>query len=355
MSQAKTEAPTAQRMRTLREKGQVPLSRRLSSAVAALAGLAATAFLLPGITRDLAALLELGLRAGVAPVEGALLGGRLLVAYGFAITGAAALGAILAGGIQTGWLFAPSRLAPSVAAFNPVTTWSGRLKANAWWGGALGLAQSCVALVAGWTGIQALVRAAERSAIEIAAAALADASATSVALEPVSGPLAMVGAWWLGASALVALADVSVQRQLFEREHRMSLQEIRDEYKQSEGDPQHKARRERAHRDLLRESVRDGARRSDVLVRNPDHYVVGLRYRPDEHDAPTVTLIAQGALVRRALREGRRANVPEFADPPTARALSRLEVDDPVPEPLFDAVAVVFRWLRESETDDSRQ
>lgn len=344
MSSAKTEDPTPQRLRQLREKGQVPISRRLTSVAALLGGLLAVFALGGEAARAIAALLRAALAADADPFSLGAVAARLTATSALAVAGAAAVAAVFAGGVQTGWNIAPKKLAPSLKGFDPIANTKARVRKDAWWSGVLSLAQAAVGVGITWGAVRAVL-AALPSATAAATRAGDGAPLAALAVDT----LTTVGAAWLGLALFAALADAGVQRRLFLDRNRMSLQEVRDEYKRSEGDPEHKARRERAHRELLQTSFREGVKRADVVVRNPTHLAIGLRYRPDEAEAPVITCLGRGDLAKRIVREARRKAVPEYYDRPVARSLIELEVDDEVPPELFEAVAVIFRWLRELE------
>lgn len=344
----KTERPTPQRMRELRKKGQVPYSRALTSYAALVGATAALVALAPSAVEHFEAWAQSAARLEEASPARALRGAlTTLGRFGGAVAGAAAVAAVAAGGVQTGFLFAPSRLALHFASLRPWSTWEQRLRPASWWSGALGGLQLVVGGAATCWAVRRVVVDAHALPIE---------QGGSGALHSAAGTLVALWGAWCGVGALASLADHAAQRALFESEHRMSKQEIRDEFKRSEGDPEHKARRERAHRELFAETLREAARRTDVVVRNPTHVAVGLRYRPEERDAPTVTMVGRGSAARRIVRAARRRSVPEFQERTTARALAQLDVGDEVPETLFEAVAIVYRWLeqeREPSVDSS--
>lgn len=339
MSGAKTEPPTPQRLRKLRDKGQVPTSRRLTSLSALLGGLVGCVAVAPDVAAALHALLSVALRESVSPTEALVLSGRVVATYGLSVAWCAALAAVFAGGVQTGWLLAPKRLAPSLASFNVAQTLKTRWQKNAWWAAALGSAQCAASVAIGWHALARLNRVLPETL------GATDARGLSAALDAAAESVLVSGASLLATGVLAAIADAQVQRRLFTDQHRMSLQEIRDEYKQSEGDPEHKMRREMAHRELLAGSLREGVKRADIVVKNPTHLAIGLRYRPEEEDAPSVTVVGRGDTAKQILREARRRGLPEYADRPTARVLVTLEAGASVPPELFEPVAVIFRWL----------
>ena len=251
--------------------------------------------------------------------------------------------AVALGAIQTGMVFAPKRLAPDAKRLQLGQTWKAQLRADALVNGVIALVAVTLCAVAATIGVRRLVSHAPD---------LAERAATDGGLAvagTVADTLAMVGGVWLIVAVVVAAIDLQWQRHSFLRRNRMSLQEIRDEYKQSEGDPEHKARRERAHRDLLRGDLRAGVKKADVVVVNPVRIAIGLRYRPEELDAPVVTVTGRGDRAKAIKREARRRKVPEYTDRRSAQAIIDLEVGDAVPEELFEPIAVIFRWVSELE------
>lgn len=343
MSTAKTEPPTPQRLRELRRKGDVPLSRKLNQTGALIGGLVGLTAVGVTFTRALAGFTTDMLADQPAPLEALPIAGALFASAALPVAGAAAVGAVAFGAIQTGMVFAPKRLAPDMKRFRIGQTWQAQFRADALVNGLIALVAVTFCAVAAAVGVHRLVaHSPELSERAAADGGLAVAGA-------VADTMAIVGGVWLLVAVTVAAIDLQWQRKAFMRRHRMSLQQVRDEYKRSEGDPEHKARRERAHRDLLRGDLRAGVKQADVVIVNPVRIAVGLRYRPDELDAPVVTVTGRGARAKAIKREARRRRVPEYQDRRSARAIVDLEVGDAVPEELFEPIAVIFRWLSEIE------
>ena len=162
-----------------------------------------------------------------------------------------------------------------------------------------------------------------------------------------TGEWFMVGvAWLLAVVLLVALVDVPLQQYLYRHRLRMSLQEVKDEHKETEGNPQVKSkRRERAREIAYGQSIRR-VPEADVVVMNPTHYAVALRYDERTMGAPHV--IAKGAdlLALRIRDVARDAQVPVLESPMLARALyAHTELDQPVPAALYTAVAQVLAYV----------
>lgn len=151
--------------------------------------------------------------------------------------------------------------------------------------------------------------------------------------------------WLVAAVALVAVLDYLYQRRRFEVALRMTRQELKDELKQEEGDPEIKARirqigRQRAQRRMMREVPK-----ATVVVTNPTHYAVALRYNPPQDDAPVVVARGTGPFAKRIAAVARTNAVPVLERPALARALAGVREGRAIPGPLFKAVAEVLSFV----------
>lgn len=156
----------------------------------------------------------------------------------------------------------------------------------------------------------------------------------------------------IGMLALLSAADFAFEKWRYKRDLKMSKQEVKDEMKDQDGDPHMKGKRkERARQYARRERLDHAVMKSDVVVTNPTHYAVALRYDPEESDAPRVT--AKGVR-KRALRIRELAlefDVPMVEDRPLARALyATVDERMQIPEDLYPAVAALLAEIyRERE------
>ena len=148
--------------------------------------------------------------------------------------------------------------------------------------------------------------------------------------------------------ALIVLAamDYAFQRWQYERDLRMTKQEIKEEFKEHEGDPLVKSRIRGLQREMARSRMMAEVPKADVVITNPTHYAVALRYRPEEMNAPI--LVAKGARkvalkIRQAAEEH---GVPIVEDPPLARELYRsCEINQEVPVELYKSVAEILAYV----------
>jgi len=127
----------------------------------------------------------------------------------------------------------------------------------------------------------------------------------------------------------------------------MSLDEVRREHREAEGEPQAKRERQRLHRAIAEHGLLEEVRRADVLVVNPTHLAVAVRYdaaaaERGEDPIPEVIAKGQDGLARRMIEAARAAGVPVLRDVPLARGLFEIEVGEVVPEDLYEAVAAVL-------------
>jgi type III secretion protein U len=146
---------------------------------------------------------------------------------------------------------------------------------------------------------------------------------------------------------VIGAADWMMQRWQFLRSQRMSKDEVKQEHKNSDGDPHIKQERRKLAREMARD-VRVGPAliaRSNAVVVNPTHYAVALRYAPDEYPLPIVLAKGRDAEALRLRQAAMRYDVPIVANPPVARALHEIEVNAPIPEEMFEVVAAILRWV----------
>lgn len=159
----------------------------------------------------------------------------------------------------------------------------------------------------------------------------------------------MVLCRFVAAAGLVVLilgvADFGIQYWLFVREHKMTKDEVKREYKESEGDPQIKGKRKQIARDDANAPPPQKVSDAQVVVVNPTHYAVAIRYMPEEHGLPRVIAKGVDDEAMEIRRQAEMYGVPIVPNAPLARALYLVQVDDAVPDPLFESVAEVLAWV----------
>lgn len=331
---------SARKLQKAREEGQVARSRDLSHVAAIGAGLALLIAFAPAASRLLADTLKHGLRfdARTLAEPDAMLRQLAEAAHALLMVAApvglvlalVALGAAVASG---GWVWSWKALVPKFERLDPIAG-AGRLVSMQQVGVAL---KSCLlALVLGVVGALYL-----RSHVEDFGAALGLPlpAAVSHTAGAIAGGLLLL----LLALAAFAAVDVPLQRLLHARRLRMSHQEAKQEHKELEGQVEIKAKVRARMREMANRRMLAAVPKADLVVMNPTHYAVALKYDEATMAAPRV--VAKGAdLMALRIRDlARGAQVPVLQAPPLARALyAHAELDREIPARLFGAVAQVL-------------
>lgn len=143
----------------------------------------------------------------------------------------------------------------------------------------------------------------------------------------------------------IGVVDFGIQRQLWLKDLMMTKYEVKQEYKQDEGDPHHKAARKRLHRELLQHNAIQDVKKADVIIVNPTHIAVAIRYNKDEMAAPQIIAKGEMLMAEKILEVARENNIPVMRNIPLAQALNKLDIGEEIPEELYEAVAEVLNWV----------
>jgi flagellar biosynthetic protein FlhB len=331
---------TERKIRRARAEGQVARSRDLGHLAAVGTAVALLLAFAPWLFGRMQQALAAGLRFDAATLaapqsmlqrlaQGSF-GALALVLGCGALLLLAALAAAVASG---GWNFAPKALLPKPERLDPFAG-LGRLVSGEQVGQAL---KACVlALIVGAVG-GLYLRAHLEQFVAVLGAPLP--AAIGLAGRTLGDGLKLL----LLALAAFAVLDVPLQRQLLAKRLRMSAQEMKREQRETEGNPELKSRQRSRMRELATRRMLAAVPKADLVVMNPTHYAVALRYDDARMSAPTV--VAKGAdLIALRIRDAAAAaKVPVLQAPPLARALyAHAELDRPVPQALFTAVAQVL-------------
>lgn len=160
---------------------------------------------------------------------------------------------------------------------------------------------------------------------------------------------------WMGAQLLViaavlfmgiAIPDFFVQKHEFLEQMKMTKQEVKEEFKELEGDPEMKARLQQMQMAMMRQNIPRAVAESDVVITNPTHYAVALKYDNAVSDAPQVAAKGEDALALTIRRLARENDVPIVENRPLARALyAETEIGDIIPEAYLKAIAVIYSHI----------
>lgn len=142
-----------------------------------------------------------------------------------------------------------------------------------------------------------------------------------------------------------AVVDVFMQRRAYFKKLMMTKEDQKKEYKESEGDPHHKAHRKQMHMEIMEGAQMEHAKSADAIVTNPDHLALAIKYDKEKDNAPRV--IAKGIRLKaeKLKQIAKEYNIPLMRNVALANALYRVEVGEEVPEELYDAVAEVLNFV----------
>lgn len=331
------------RLEKAREEGQVARSRDLGHFAAVAAGGAALVLLAPQLSDALAQMLRRGLLFdGKALAQPGFMGERLAelaqtlmwiaFPFGLLMIGVAVACSLVAGG----WVWSWKPLAPKFDKFNPLTG-AARMVSKRQLTDTL---KACtLALLLGGTGVLYLK-------------AHLDEFSGVLAL-PLPAALAQVGRTLLTGLSLMlltlgafALVDVPLQRHLHKARLKMSRQELKQEHKEIEGNVEVKAKVKARMREMANRRMLAAVPRADLVVMNPTHYAVALRYDEAKMGAPRVVAKGADLMAMRIRDTASDAKVPVLQAPVLARALyAHAEIDREIPAALFAAVAQVLAYV----------
>ncbi|SEN25589.1 EscU/YscU/HrcU family type III secretion system export apparatus switch protein [Palleronia pelagia] len=344
----KTEEPTDKKLRDARKKGDVPQSRETGTAMVVFALLMGVIFVAPAAMTRLSGLYhglivqsgQIGLgthAAGVRDVGGVMyslsVGSFLALAPLLGIMVAAALFGVM---VQGETVVALERIKPKPEKLNPLSGFTKLFSPDALveFGKNMGKVL-IVGVISGW----ALMDLAGRLA-----------QSESLVPETLTAETGASVRWILliTASVLVpiALADILWKRSSWKKKQMMSLKEVRDEHKDSEGDPQIRARRAELRMARARQRMAQAIPTASVVLTNPTHYAVALKYEQGVDQAPFC--VAKGAdhMAARIRELAREHEVPIVENKPLARALhAAVELDDQVPVEHWQAVAEIIGFI----------
>jgi flagellar biosynthesis protein FlhB len=344
----KTEQPTPKRLEEARKKGQIPRSTELSAAAVILAVGGGLHFLggymgsrLNGLMMSSLSLtreqsVDESLMVSTMTTEAA----HALIALA-PILGLTLIVALLAPMLLGGWNLSFEALAPDFTRLNPLNGFGRMFSANS----AVNLVKAFAKFL--FLGIVAVMVLKQKNG-----------ELMGLGTEPtrvaIAHAISLTGyAFLMLATTYGLIAAIDIPWQLFQhnKQLRMTREEVKQEMKESEGSPEVKGRVRQLQRELSRRRMMQEVPKADVIVTNPTHFAVALKYDEKRRSAPLV--VAKGAdLIAARIREIATENkVPVFEAPPLARALFRsVEIGGEIPASLYVAVAQVLTYIYQLKT-----
>ena len=339
----RTEEATPRKREKAREKGQVARSQEVNSFFVLVAGVTMMVAMSPHLTGTLARntgyLLSQCHFLAPSNLFGVsyLLAGNTKVMF-WALTPLAGL--VLVAGVGANLLQVGLKLTPSTMAFqwnrlNPISGAKRFFQKRTFFDLFKNVLKVGLISLLSWAVIRSL---------------MTDLNATSLLTVPGILDIAQSGfvklmLVLLGFLALLAIVDWTFQRQQHEQELKMSSQEVKQEYKEFEGDPQIKARIRGLQLEASRRRMLADVPTADVVITNPTHFAVALKYEPGQ---PAPVVVAKGAdFIAKKIREvARQSRVPVVENKPVARALyAEAEVGQMIPESLYQTVAEILAYV----------
>ncbi len=338
-----TEEPTAKRLEQARQHGDMVKSPEVAAFVLLAGGALAIAmfgkYTAVGLARTLTVFLE---QPDAMNVDGPglvhmtrMLLSQLAITLG-PVFGVMMLAALAGHLIQGRPIFALDKLAPDLTKLSPLSGFKRLFGMDGWVNLLKGLVKMAIVGVAIWMQLWP-----ERNAMENVLG-----QSTGDVVADMTHLLFKVLMTALAALAVIAGLDYFWQRIQFLKRNRMSKQEIKEEYRQNEGDPTIKAKIRQIRHERARKRMMARVPEATVVLMNPTHYAVALQYESGKMAAPICVAKGVDALALRIRAVAEENDVPVVENPPLARALhAAIEIDEPVPPEHFKAVAQVIGYV----------
>jgi flagellar biosynthetic protein FlhB len=342
-SAEQTEEPTARKLRNARDEGQVARSVELPAAAVTIGAILVMFFMGGYWIKQMAEIFASGFKFDRKSLDNPDL---MVTAFAHQLGEAflliipvllvTAVMAILSSGATGGYLFALKSTLPKFSKLSLLSGFKRMFGANA----AIELIKSILKFTLVAVVLWALVSRQMDKMMQLGQMAIEPALASA-------GWMIAESALWLSLSLLViALIDAPYQRFAFMKQMRMTKQEVKDEMKDMEGRPEVKQQIRRRQREMANNRMLQKVKDADVIITNPEHFAVALSYDPTGDGAPVLLAKGSDHMAARIREEAQKHGVEMFAAPPLARALYfSTEVDHPVPEALYLAVAQVIAYV----------
>lgn len=346
----KTEQPTPKKLREARKKGNVAFSRDANGVATYIAGVAVLFLIAPGVARLFTSLYTEMIHMMVtAPLSSdswnglmkhGLSGGlQIILPFVFSL---AVVGLVL-GLAQTGMNVSAENMKPKLNKLNPMN----RLKQ---WFSPSGLFEFVKTLLKLFIVFFIGYLVIKSEIFNIIRLVFVQSLEIGPYFQKLSKSLLFRVAMVF---AVIGAVDFFFQRKQWKKKLMMTKDEVKREFKESEGDPLIKGQRKQLHMQMISQSVPRAVARADAVTVNPNHLAVVIEYDRETMVAPKVTAKGQEHLARKIIELAKKYNVPIIRDVTLTRALFEVEVDEYIPEELFEAVAEVllFAWKMREEAE----
>jgi len=338
----KTEEPTDKKIRDVRKKGDVWKSQDLKSVLGFVVAMGVLKLMWPMWDERIKTMFSFVFDAIAQPEalaqamkDALLMGLWTVLVLALPIAWACALVGALTDFLLVGPLFSPQVLAPKFEKLNPISGLKNLFSKQK----LMELPKSLFKI--GVTGF--VVYLVIQDALRLIVLTVTQDAHVTLALlgELIFRLVVRVSLAYLA----FAVFDVWFQRYSYFKKHKMSLQEVKREYKESMGDPHNKAKRKEMHQEILEEAQLAAVAGATMVITNPEHVAVALQYDSQKDSAPRVLCKGLDARAQDIKALARRHDIPMLRNVPLAHALFRVDVGQEIPEELYDAVAEVLNFV----------
>ncbi|MBS0412517.1 MAG: flagellar biosynthesis protein FlhB [Proteobacteria bacterium] len=349
---SKTEEATGRRLEQARAEGDVAKSPELVQAASLLAAFGVLVGMGGYLAQNLAVKLTPFLahpdsiavdgQGGVGVARYAIM--AALPAIG-AVMGAALISGIAGNVLQTGFLFIPSKLAPDLQRLNLLSGLQRMVSLD----GLVQFLRSAAKVLATGAIAYWILRPRAREFSQLST--MDPMAILPYAIDMAKSLVLAVMVFTVGLAGI----DYIWQRQRFAQKMRMTKEEVKEDFKQTDGDPHVKARQRQIRMERSRRRMMQEVPNATVVVMNPTHFAVALRYAPGETPAPQCVAKGVDSLALKIREVAEEAGVPVIEDPPLARALyATVEVDQTIPQQHYEAVAKIIGFIMSAAKSPKR-
>jgi flagellar biosynthetic protein FlhB/type III secretion protein U len=347
----KTEKPTPKKLDDARKKGDVSKSKDVTSTVTLIGWIGLGALVIGYAGTRLAALFEslfvtIGQGwmttgyAGAVRTLGSQAFELALLLVAILLVPIAAIG-VLTDFLQIGPVLTFEKVKPKLENLNPVAGIKRMFSMDSLIELVKSVAKTALLFLVGWL----VIRSALPDMVALARSPTQSAQALGALLWSLTLKLL---AWTAALFALIAALDAAYQRYSYIKKMRMSMRDIKQEMKESEGDPYIKAQRRQMAQEMAQRGNQQAARNANALIVNPTHVAIAIEYDRETCPVPIISAKGEDHIALSMREAAEEAGVPIVRNIPLARdLLARAEVGEVIPSDVFDAIAEVILWARE--------
>jgi type III secretion protein U len=348
----KTEKATPKKLRDARKKGQVAKSQDFPAAFTFVVSLSAVVlssgyifqqllgyfgYVFKGISGNV----DMQNRAG-GYISGAF---HVIMSCSIPIMGLVAIVGVLVSFLTVGPVFSMEAMKPDLKRMNPVTNIKNMFKFKTVF--------EVIKSVLKITGAVILIYTVMNGSLQelVATAAMSPLAITQVVASFLIKVAIRVGIFFL----IIGLIDLVYQKYNFGKEMRMEKFEVKQEYKDTEGDPLIKSKRKQTAQEIAYQEGPAAARRAKAIITNPIHIAVALEYNEEEEPAPRIVTMGMGLMADKIIQVAVEYNIPIMRNIELAHTLyQKGKISEYIPEETYKAVAEVLKWLKKMEGGEER-